>query len=120
MNILLDTHVFLWALSDDARLSPQARERIADRRKHVYVSSVSVAEISIKSALGKLRAPEAVGDAIRASGFEPLDFSVSSAERLRSLPWHHRDPFDRMLVAQAMDLNLELLSFDSNVNAYFT
>ncbi|MFV0434835.1 MAG: type II toxin-antitoxin system VapC family toxin [Leucobacter sp.] len=118
MRLLLDTHVLLWWLADDPRLASRHRELISLGENLVYVSSISVAEISIKVSLGKLEAPAEIVDAVTAGGFEVLAFEARHAERLRGLPWHHRDPFDRMLVAQAQVEDLTLLSADARVREY--
>ncbi|WP_291277729.1 type II toxin-antitoxin system VapC family toxin [Galactobacter sp.] len=115
---LLDTHVLLWWLGDDPKLSVLHRRIIADRSNTIFVSSVSVAEISIKSSLGKLDAPADCVDAVMSAGFDLLDFTAAHAEHLRSLPWHHRDPFDRMLVCQAQLEGLNLLTEDPRVREY--
>lgn len=118
MNLLLDTHVVLWWLGDSPKLSPRHRELIHDTDRRVLVSSVSVAEISIKVSLGKLTAPRGVAEAVARSGFETLAFDASHAEELRELPWHHRDPFDRMLIAQARVERLMLLTVDERIARY--
>lgn len=118
MNLLLDTHVALWWFGDSPNLSPRHRELIHDTDRRVFVSSVSVVEISIKASLGKLDAPYGVVDAVQQSGFELLDLNGSHAEELRDLPWHHRDPFDRMLIAQARVEKLTLLTVDENIALY--
>lgn len=118
MNLLLDTHVVLWWLGDDPKLSPRHREMLHDAERRVFVSSVSVAEISIKASLGKLDAPEGVAEAVVQSGFEMLAFEASHAEELRELPWHHRDPFDRMLIAQARVEGLALVTADERISHY--
>ncbi|MCB1273446.1 MAG: type II toxin-antitoxin system VapC family toxin [Leucobacter sp.] len=118
MRLLLDTHVLLWWLADDERLSARHRELIARGDNRVVVSSVSIAEIAIKSSLGKLEAPDGIVDAVTLSGFELLAFDAPHAEALRHLPWHHRDPFDRMLVAQAKVEHLTLLTVDLRLREY--
>lgn len=118
MRALLDTHVALWWLADDDRLLPTHREVIASPANEVLVSSISVAEIAIKASLNKLTAPSGVADAVQASGLDLLAFDAAHAETLWELPWHHRDPFDRMLVAQAMVEQLVLVSVDDRVRAY--
>lgn len=118
MRLLLDTHVLLWWLADDPKLSGQHRELISDGENDVLVSSISIAEVSVKASLGKLDAPQMISDAVTDSGFEHLPFSEVHAELLRGLPWHHRDPFDRMLIAQAMADGLTLLSVDKRVGQY--
>lgn len=118
MRILIDTHILLWWLANDQRLSSRHKTLIADPANQVLVSSISVAEISIKASLGKLEAPTDGILAIKESGLDLLPFSAAAAEALRDLPWHHRDPFDRMLVAQALADNLLLLSADPKVELY--
>ena len=118
MRLLLDTHVLLWWLADDPRLSASHRTLLADVGNTAFVSSVSIAEISLKASLGKLEAPSGVADEAIRGGFEILDFSAVHAEELRALPWHHRDPFDRMLIAQARVERLAVLSVDRRVRDY--
>lgn len=119
MRLLLDTHILLWWLADDPALSAEYRAVIADANNDVFVSAVSVAEIAIKTSLGKLEAPDGLIDAVAESGFVELPFLAAHAALLRELPWHHRDPFDRMLVCQALAEHLALLSADRHVGAYF-
>ena len=117
-RLLLDTHVVLWWLSDDQRLGEEARRLIANPGHYVAVSAVSVWEMAIKSSIGKLTVPDDVGEAILASGFAPLAVTIEHAARVGELPWHHRDPFDRMLVAQAQVEGLELLTADAGLGDY--
>lgn len=118
MKILADTHVVLWWLADDPALPTAVRHAVADSANQVYVSSISVAEISIKASLGKLDAPEDIAHAFASTGFDSLAFTAEHAEALRHLPWHHRDPFDRMLVAQARCEGLVLATVDARLRAY--
>jgi|SRR5690554_5304422 len=118
MRFLLDTHVLLWWLANDSRLSEPHRSLIADRANFVLVSSISIAEVSIKASLGKLEAPANTHDAALMSGFGLLSFEAAHAEELRELPWIHRDPFDRMLVAQARIEKLRLLTADARIRQY--
>jgi PIN domain nuclease of toxin-antitoxin system len=111
MNLLLDTHTVLWWLMD-ADLESDALEAIADPGNLVHVSAVSVWEASIKAALGKLDVPESLELAFNADGIEPLPIELRHAERAGALPPHHRDPFDRMLVAQAQLEGLTLVTRD--------
>lgn len=117
MSLLLDTHALLWWLAD-IELRSDARQAIADPDNLVVVSAVSVWEISIKRSLGKLDAPHDVVAAIDASGFEPLPVTGAHAERAGSLPQHHRDPFDRMLVAQAQHEGLSIVTRDEAFGDY--
>lgn len=118
MNLLLDTQVFLWFVTDSPRLSTPARERIA-AADSVHVSSASLWEAAIKVGLGKLQAdlPELVS-AIEASGFLELPVRARHAIRVATLPALHRDPFDRLLVAQAQEEPLHLLTADPQLAAY--
>ncbi|QCB92324.1 type II toxin-antitoxin system VapC family toxin [Cellulomonas shaoxiangyii] len=118
MKVLLDTHVLLWWLADDPRLSARHRDVVADGRNDVYYSAVSIAEMAIKTSLGKLEAPAGVPAALEAQGMTPLPFTAAHAERLRDLPWHHRDPFDRMLVAQGQVEGLMVATVDARIRAY--
>ena len=117
MNLLLDTHAVLWWLAD-TELSAEARSAIADADRVVAVSAASVWEISIKRRLGKLEAPAQVVEAIAASRFEPLAITLDHADAAGALPQHHRDPFDRMLVAQARVEGLTLVTRDPAIGAY--
>ena len=116
MRLLLDTHVLLWALVDDPRLSTAQREALG--QGELYLSAASVWEIGIKRALGKLDVPERIFDVARDSGCRPLPISWTHAEAAAALPTHHADPFDRMLVAQAQAEGLTLLSSDASVALY--
>ena len=118
MRLLLDTHVLLWWLADDPRLGEDARAGISSPDSAVYVSAATVWEISIKQALGKLDAPSDLVRQIDLSRFEPLSMTVSHAYTASALPRHHDDPFDRMLVAQAMAEGLTLLTRDSRMGLY--
>ncbi|MDE0675579.1 MAG: type II toxin-antitoxin system VapC family toxin [Acidimicrobiia bacterium] len=117
-RLLLDTHVVLWWLSDDQRLDEGARRLIANPANHAAVSAASVWEMAIKSSIGKLSAPDGVEKAILACGFAPLAITIEHAARVGELPLHHRDPFDRMLIAQAQLEGLELLTADGRLGEY--
>ena len=112
MNLLLDTHILLWWLADDPGLSEKQRSAIADPANVVYVSAASAWEIAIKKALGKLIAPNDLGAALIASELEQLPVTVAHAEAVGRLPPHHRDPFDRMLIAQAGVEDLTVVTGD--------
>ncbi|MEM9247677.1 MAG: type II toxin-antitoxin system VapC family toxin [Pseudomonadota bacterium] len=116
MRLLLDTHVLLWAVLNDPRLSaPQAA---AITSAEVYVSAASVWEIGIKRALGKLDVPRELFDVAVDAGCRPLPISWTHAETAAALPLHHADPFDRMLIAQAQCEGLHLASSDRKLAAY--
>lgn len=116
MRLLLDTHVLIWWDAGDG-LSRETEDaiRTADQ---VYVSAVTGWEIAIKLALGRLRTTRRVEDAVADSGFEELPVRLRHTRRLIDLPLHHRDPFDRMLVAQALEEGLTLVTKDPAMAAY--
>jgi PIN domain nuclease of toxin-antitoxin system len=118
LRLLLDTHVLLWWGTDDARLPDSWRPVVADPAHDVYVSSVSIAEIAIKASLGKLSAPRDLLATLDDEDFISLSLTSAHAARLRDLPWHHRDPFDRMLIAQARLEDLTLATVDPAFAAY--
>lgn len=116
MRLLLDTHVLIW-WDEGARLSRPASEAIRSADQ-VYVSAVSGWEIAIKTSLGRLKPKRSVAAAVSESGFEELPVLLRHAEELASLPLHHRDPFDRMLVAQAVADGLTILTRDRALRRY--
>lgn len=118
MKLLIDTHVVLWWLDDPGRIATPARQAISDRGNEVFVSVASAWEIAIKRALGKLEAPSDFEAVIRASRFTPLPIELKHAVAVESLSNHHRDPFDRMLVAQAITENLTIVTRDTNIQRY--
>ena len=119
MRLLLDTHILLWWLMDDPKLSGALRAAIADGGNEVFVSSVSVTEIAIKQSQGKLTAPrELLLLLLSEAGFAELPLTSAHGEVLRDLPEHHRDPFDRMLVAQAQVEGLEIATADAAIRNY--
>lgn len=108
MRLLLDTHILIW-WDEGARLSTKATQAIRDAEQ-VYVSAASAWEIAIKASLGRLSTTRSVAEAAADSGFEELPVRVAHAEGVLALPWHHRDPFDRMVVAQALAEGLTLVT----------
>ncbi len=118
MILLLDAHALLWWLADDAALNEGARDAIANPINDVLVSAATIWEIEIKRTLGKLSAPGGLVDALEAVGFGSLPITSSDAERAARLPAHHRDPFDRMLVAQAQRLEATIVTRDPSFDAY--
>ncbi len=118
MNLLLDTHVLLWWLDDPGQLSEAARVAIQDGVNVVSVSAATVWEIVIKKTLGKLDAPDNLDEVLRECRFAPLPITAAHALAVRSLPMHHRDPFDRMLVAQARTEGMTVVTRDQKVLQY--
>jgi len=119
MNLLLDTHVFLWAVDDAPNLSPAARAAILDGRNIVYVSSATAWEISIKRGIGKLKIPSSdYLEELRLHRFTPLNITTEHALAVESLPPHHKDPFDRMLIAQAQEEHLTIVTRDQRMRLY--
>ena len=118
MRIIIDTHIFLWAISEPSKLNKKQREEIETAANIIYVSSVSITELMIKASIGKLVVnfdPIAIA---KVSGFELLDFSAEDALALKDLPFHHRDPFDRMLVSQAVNRKYALMTDDGKLSQY--
>lgn len=115
MRLLLDTHAFIWW--DRGELNPAARQVIVDADV-VLVSAVSAWEIAIKAALGKMRAASPLADAIADYGFEELPVAIRHADAVRSLPAHHADPFDRLLIAQARLEGLTIVTTDRKFEPY--
>ncbi len=101
MDLLLDTHAFIWWAARDSRLVENARIAIADADNRVVVSAVSVWEISVKRASGKLAFRQDILQVLTRTGFDSIDITPRHADRAGSLPLHHADPFDRLLIAQA-------------------
>lgn len=118
MNLLLDTHVLLWWLDDPRRLSPNAATAIQDEGNEVFVSAAVVWEIMIKKALNKLAVPNDIVDVISQNRFNRLAITIEQALAVEKLPMHHRDPFDRILVAQAMVEGMTLVHRDQEIAKY--
>jgi PIN domain nuclease of toxin-antitoxin system len=116
VKLLLDTHVLLWAASDPDRLAPAARDALEDGEAEALVSVVTAWEIAIKQSIGKLElakpAEQWLPDVMRRTGFEVAEVGLGAALRVRALPWHHRDPFDRLLVAQAIEDGHTIVTHD--------
>jgi PIN domain nuclease of toxin-antitoxin system len=117
-RLLVDTHALLWWLTDDAALSQAAREALADPATEPLVSAASLWEIAIKRSLGKLSAPDDLPDRIVDGGFSWMAISPAHAWHVRDLPRHHGDPFDRLLVAQALTERLPIITSDARFNDY--
>lgn len=117
MRLLLDSHVALWWLDANTSLGPECRALIG-QADEAYFSAVTPWELGIKRALGKLEMPDGLAEALASGGFLPLAISVDHAQRAPALPAYHRDPFDRMLVAQAQLESLTLVTADQVFAAY--
>jgi PIN domain nuclease of toxin-antitoxin system len=117
-RLLVDTHALLWWLADDARLTADARAAIADPANEPLVSVASVWETAIKRSLGKLSAPDDLPAQIADGGFTWLDVRAEHAWHVRALSAHHRDPFDRLLVAQALVEQVPVITADARFDAY--
>lgn len=118
MNIIIDTHIFLWALSDPSRISDAKRSALEDLSNTIYVSAVTIAELMIKTSVGKLAIDFDPVKMAGESGFALLDFSAEAALLLKDMPFHHKDPFDRMLIAQSMAENYPLMTDDPKIARY--
>lgn len=119
MRLLLDTHVLLWWLKDDPLLPSRGCTLIQDRANQVFVSPLSLWEIAIKTQLGKLEANvDEVREIALRGGFDPLPFTLEHGAAVARLPRHHRDPFDRALVAQALVEPLNRLTQDEGLRVY--
>jgi PIN domain nuclease of toxin-antitoxin system len=122
MRVLVDTHTLLWALTGDRRLSKKAHSVLAAFANQVFVSAASAWEVSTKHLLGKLSSADDLvadfGRTVAQLGFHALPISIDHAQRAGSLPGSHRDPFDRMLIAQAQSEDMPLISNDRIFDAY--
>jgi PIN domain nuclease of toxin-antitoxin system len=121
VNILLDTHVALWAITDSPRLRAPARDLIASSSNQVWISAATIWEISIKHTLARGDMPVSGSEALRyfnASGFRMLPVEAEHAVAVETLPAHHQDPFDRILVAQALTEPMRLITHDATVARY--
>jgi PIN domain nuclease of toxin-antitoxin system len=118
-GLLVDTNVLVWLLlGDRARVTETARLALEDERNRVVVSAASVWEIAVKRSVGKLTIEDGWSRALTRLGFDALPVTSIHAEAVEHLPWHHRDPFDRLLVAQAKTERLEFVSADARLTAY--
>jgi PIN domain nuclease of toxin-antitoxin system len=118
MNILIDTHIFLWALSAPSKINVQKRAELETLSNTVYVSSITIAEMMIKASIGKLKIDFDPVDLAKQSGFELLDFSGRDALLLKAMPFHHKDPFDRMLIAQSITNKCHIMTDDKKFSLY--
>ena len=118
MKLLLDTHAALWWLADDDRIGEDVIRHLTDDTNQVLISAVVVWEVAIKRSLGKLDAPEDLAPTLLGAGAQPLPMTLDHAAAVEKLPWRHRDPFDRMLVAQALTEDAAIVSRDEPLAEY--
>ncbi|MBF2057873.1 MAG: type II toxin-antitoxin system VapC family toxin [Cyanobacterium sp. T60_A2020_053] len=118
MKFLLDTHILLWWLGDEAKLSPQIRAVICHPENMIFVSAATVWEMSIKKSLGKLFVPNNLLEKLKDNYFRVLDITAEHGLKVTDLPLHHKDPFDRMLIAQAMIEDLTIITLDTKFPLY--
>jgi len=122
MKLLLDTHTFIWAAALDTRLSPKARCLLLDGENELFLSTASIWEIAIKTSIGKLiltlPIEQIINEQIQINGLQILNIESAHALAVASLPWHHRDPFDRLLICQSKLERLTILGRYSVMDAY--
>jgi len=122
MNYLIDTHILLWYISGDIRIKADTRDKIESNNNLVFVSNVSLWEIAIKQSIGKLNLNVSLSelfDFLKKKGFVILEYDINDLETLQTLPFHHQDPFDRIIIAQVKTKFLEIITNDSMVMKYF-
>ncbi len=118
MKIIIDTHIFLWSLSTPSLIASHKLKELETPTNRVYVSSITLAEIMIKASIGKLDINFDPAKLALQSGFELLDFTSQAALLLKNLPFHHKDPFDRMLICQSLLLDYPLMTDDQKIKQY--
>jgi PIN domain nuclease of toxin-antitoxin system len=118
MKLLLDTHTLIWWLANNPTLSIEAKQAIAQVDNMVFVSAASAWEIAIKKTIGKLKAPDDLPEQIEKKKFQPLPIEIRHALKVEKLPLHHSDPFDRILIAQALCEELTIVTRDRKFDAY--
>ena len=118
MNLILDTHIILWWLDNSDKLPEKYLRAIENSNNICFISSASIWEISIKSAIGKLEIPDNFTDILHQEGFRELPVSWTHAAMVRKLPFHHKDPFDRLIIAQSIIEDYTLLTVDKIIPEY--
>jgi PIN domain nuclease of toxin-antitoxin system len=118
MKLLLDTHILIWWLSQEQRLSQAEIDLITDSDNFIFVSAATAWEIAVKKMIGKLEAPDDLPAALAINNFLELPITVEHSQKLYQLPLHHHDPFDRIMVAQAMSENLTFMTRDAKIALY--
>ncbi len=122
MKYLIDTHILLWYIAGDKRITRGIRKKIEDDNNVIFLSIVSLQEITIKESIGKLKLKGSLKDLknyLDEKGIKILEFDIDDLEKLQSLPCHHQDPFDRLIVSQAMTKSLEIITNDKQIEKYF-
>jgi PIN domain nuclease of toxin-antitoxin system len=123
MNYLIDTHILLWYIIGDKRISSDIQAKIENDVNTIFLSNASLWEISIKVSIGKLKLRGSLNDLknyLNENGFQILEFDFNDLEMMVSLPFLHQDPFDRLIIAQAKAKSFEIITNDSQVQEYFT
>jgi PIN domain nuclease of toxin-antitoxin system len=118
VKLLLDTHAALWWLADDARVGRAAERELSDDTNRVLLSAAVIWEVAIKRSLGKLQAPAGLAQTLLSAGAQPVPITLDHAAAVEALPWHHRDPFDRLLVSQALTEGAAIVSQDERLRPY--
>ncbi len=123
MNYLIDTHILLWYIVGDKRITKETKTIIEDNNSTIYISNASLWEIAIKLSIGKLKLKGSLIDLknyLKEKGFVILEFDFDDLNKLLTLPFHHQDPFDRMIISQAKTKVIEIITNDHTINKYFT
>jgi len=118
MKIIIDTHIFLWLVYETKKIQPYYWRYLEDRDNTIYLSSISIAEMMIKKSIGNLEIEFDMLEMIEDMGVEILNFDGASALHLATLPFHHRDPFDRMIISQSIEHNYKVMSDDAKFKMY--
>ena len=118
MQIIIDTHIFLWVLFEPAKLNKTKRLLLEDLSNTIYVSAISIAELVIKDSIGKLKIEFDPIAMAKKSGFLLLDFTAQAALQLKNMPYYHKDPFDRMIIAQSLSDDFFIMTEDSKFTQY--
>ncbi len=118
LQIILDTHIFLWAISNPNKIEKNKQKKIQSLSNTIYISAISVVELMIKDSIGKIVIDFNPIEIAKKSGFEMLDFAAEDALILKELPFHHRDPFDRMIIAQSIRNKFSIITNDQKFNKY--
>ena len=118
MKLLLDTHALIWWLADDPTLFESAKKAISNPDNLIFVSAASAWEIAIKKSLGKLDTPDDLEAQISKHDFQPLPINITHGIAVGKLPWYHKDPFDRIIIAQAICESMTIITRDKKFNSY--